>query len=734
MNFTINQTNGIRETVNSEFINKLYNLFITNRSSHTISLSGYLYSPTGYKAQMDALNQQYGPDLVIEVPEAGQYILIEDPAVLQILINNNISSDGIGISALDASTANLTASMFKNNTNITSFNQFRYFTRANNNPVNELFRGCTNLESVDLSSVIRISTQEFQSSGIKNISAHSLQSLGENAFSYSKVENILDLGQVIEIPQGCFSDCPNLISAVIPETVTSLGGGAFNAYNTSYNKVFTTITGLNNVQNFGERCFAEQSNLNLNASDIRSAVIIRSQAFSNVNLFSGDLNLKSLQVLEGNTFRNTKISKILSLGKITSIPAYAFVSDNVNSSLTEAYIPYECLSIDIYAFYNRTGLTTIKQYTQSVDDWVEGETPTYTDISRVTTFGQSCFQNCSQLQLSASALTNATTIGAQAFQNCSLLTGTLNLPNLTSLGSEAFTNTNITEINSLGTISSIGNTTFDGCSNLQGVVDLSSTHITSIGTRVFRNTKITGVIFPKQYLRTFGALMTNNAIGSTVPLTILKGLDGVTTVNNVEGNCNITNAIYMGAYVSGGVFPIICGQLSSSINQIYLPSFTHDTQSHYAQWYAHINGSFFTYRCTNSGIVVSMNLIYFKDLQSIQDGMFHRTTIRNLVINNNTPPSFDTSSATYDSDINPIFRNNIFGTYNSTGTNGMIIYVPDSAVTTYQADSNYNSYVIRGINEINPSTNQPYLTRYATNDLWEAAGNPADALIEEYMS
>jgi predicted nucleotidyltransferase component of viral defense system len=71
---------------------------------------------------------------------------------------NNISSDGIGITEADAATANL-GTMFKNNTTITSFNEFGLFNRANTSPANEMFRGCTNLENINLSNVTRFSNR-----------------------------------------------------------------------------------------------------------------------------------------------------------------------------------------------------------------------------------------------------------------------------------------------------------------------------------------------------------------------------------------------------------------------------------------------------------------------------------------------------------------------------------------------------------------------------------------------
>lgn len=487
MNFTINQTNGIRETVNSEFINKLYNLFITNRSSHTISLSGYLYSPTGYKAQMDALNQQYGPDLVIEVPAAGQYILIEDPVVLQILLDNNISSDGVGISVADANTANFTSSTFKNNTNITSFNSFNYFTRANTNPPVELFRGCSNLEEIDLRQVSALSASMF--------------------FEASKLNNIT-VGSVLEIPNRCFYRCSSLTSFDIPQSCSTLGPLAFRECTNLQN-----IYGLRNVQYFGNEALNSCPNLQIDASDLQNAISIGS-TFAEVGEIYGNINMPRLISIDTNAFNRTGgIQKVLCLGKVSSIPDNCFYITNSQSNkvLQEVYLPKECTSIGHQAFSeSNTLLTTIKQYNLSVDDpnWVVGEN--YGDITRVTSFGSDCFRNCSQLALNASALFSATTIGTSAFQNCRNITGTLNLPNLTSLSQSAFSYTGITSIADLGSITTIPQECFRGCTSLTNVtlpstiisielygfadchmttMDLS--HVTSIGEEAFVNSYLT---------------------------------------------------------------------------------------------------------------------------------------------------------------------------------------------------------------------------------------------------
>lgn len=310
---------------------------------------------------------------------------------------------------------------------------------------------------------------------------------------------------------------------------------------------------------------------------------------------------------------------------------------------------------------------------------------------------------------------------------------------LTQIERETFKGcSNLQSIKIPQNVFNIGYGAFEDCSSLSGVLDLSSTNIQTLGPRVFLNTQVTGLILPTT-LQTYGQIYNSSPLSDRQVVT-LKGFDNVINLDAFEFG-NITNAIYFGQLTSSNRLLVVCSTDSSdwkrysSIIQLYAPKFMYsDITSFYSRW-GRLAESLFTYHSNETGSSTTIKLLYFKDLQSIKHFDFYCARIKNLVINNLVPPSFDTTVPVDGTDVGnyQYWINTMFGTIPTSGANAMIIYVPDSAVSTYQADSNYNSYTIRGINEINPSTNQPYLTRYATNDLWEAAGKPEDALIEEYM-
>lgn len=308
----------------------------------------------------------------------------------------------------------------------------------------------------------------------------------------------------------------------------------------------------------------------------------------------------------------------------------------------------------------------------------------------------------------------------------------------TGFGQSAFEGcSSLTSIKFPSTLISIGANSFRNCSSLTGVLDLSDTSVTTIWQGAFQNTGFTGIICPTT-LTKYGHAGNSSPLSGSWVVTF-KGLDNVTDFGGAEYG-NVSNAIYMGQLVSSGTFPVKAGtdsNRSGSIPQLYMPKFQGDSSGGFANNWGRLYLCLGGYSIRETSCTLSIKLLYFKNIQFVKKFSFYGCRIKNLVINNITPPPLDTTPTWQDIDnvTNASYwKEDVFGTIPTTGADAMTIYVPDSAVATYQADSNYNAYTIRGINEVDPNTNQPYLTRYATNDLWEAAGKPEDALIEEYMN
>jgi hypothetical protein len=136
---------------------------------------------------------------------------------------------------------------------------------------------------------------------------------------------------------------------------------------------------------------------------------------------------------------------------------------------------------------------------------------------------------------------------------------------------------------------------------------------------------------------------------------------------------------------------------------MYLPKFKYTTSESYLEglYSTTVTHTFFSYLARVGDKYLNGNLIYFKDLEKIKVFMFWQTNFQNLVINNITPPTLDTDITTNSAlptySFYSTWMNNMFG---DIPTTAMTIYVPDSAISTYQADSNYNAYTIKGISEL----------------------------------
>ena len=139
----------------------------------------------------------------------------------------------------------------------------------------------------------------------------------------------------------------------------------------------------------------------------------------------------------------------------------------IPESVTYNGKPYSVTSIDNYAFYNCTGLTSI------------------TIPNSVTTIGNSAFYGCSGLT-SITIPDSVTGIGNTAFYGCSGLTSITIPKNVTTIGGYVFQNcTGLTSVTFEGgsQLTSIGNYAFYGCSGLTSITIPNS--VTTIGGYAF---------------------------------------------------------------------------------------------------------------------------------------------------------------------------------------------------------------------------------------------------------
>ena len=525
-----------------------------------------------YEDSASFVQEQY-PNLVLNVA-GGYYIRFVDETVKTICATN--WGNGIGITKAQAAAVTSLSTKFRGNTDITEFMELGKFGVTS--IVANGFNGCTNLTKADLSKISILNSQAFTNcvnfagDGNGDLRLPSLTSIDNQAFGgYNTVQctglkRILDLGSITTLPDGAnmysgvFRNQINLTEVHLPETLTTIGS----------------------------RCFEGCTSLEI--INLSSIININEGAFNNCTSLAIIIDAPNLESLGINAFSNydTKIGSlkgIENLGKITTIKD----SDNERAgcfrnqkSLIYAKLPNTLISIGNNAFCGCTALTSVVL------------------PSSLETIGPRAFYHCSALA-SINFPSSLVTIGNYAFEECISLEEDVVVLLLTSLGTISFYKTNISSFSAdiltsipnkaydkgvfqnctnlrtlnLPNIITIGSNAFSECTALESV-NLSLS-LTNIGSYAFNNcTSITGIIdLPN--LETLGTDVFCISDSKTGSLTGIENLGKITAINNAtNGNwgCfrNQKSLIYaklpntltsIGGYAFYGC---------SALKSIYLPS------------------------------------------------------------------------------------------------------------------------------------------------------------------
>jgi hypothetical protein len=223
------------------------------------------------------------------------------------------------------------------------------------------------------------------------------------------------------IGSDAFANCWSLTSVTIPNSVTSIGSGAFLFSG------LTSITIPNSVTSIGSDAF-EETTWYSNQPD--GLVYAGKVAYK----YKGTMPAGTLITINEGTL---------------GIAGSAFSECNGLTSIT---IPNSVTSIGEGAFYGCNGLTSI------------------TIPNSVTSISRSAFSGCGSLT-SVTIPNSVTSIGDYTFYNCSSLTS-VTIPNsVTSIGSNAFGGcSSLTSVTIPNSVTSIGSNAFGGCSSLTSVV------------------------------------------------------------------------------------------------------------------------------------------------------------------------------------------------------------------------------------------------------------------------
>ncbi len=276
---------------------------------------------------------------------------------------------------------------------------------------------------------------------VYNGNTYTVNSIGYGAFrECSGLTSITIPNSVTSIDLYAFSGCSGLTSVTIPNSVTYIGDGAFEGCSG-----LTSVTIPNSVINIGYSAFS-------GCSGLTSVTIPNSVTRIGNNAFAHCSGLTSIVVSSGNTVYDSRNN------------CNAIIHTETNTLIAgcqNTIIPNSVTSIDLYAFYGCSGLTSI------------------TIPNSVTSIGYSAFWGCSGL--TSITVSSGNTV-FDSRNNCNaiihtetntLIAGCQNtiIPNsVTYIGFSAFYGcSGLTSITIPNSVTSIGEWAFAACSGLTSI-------------------------------------------------------------------------------------------------------------------------------------------------------------------------------------------------------------------------------------------------------------------------
>ena len=292
-------------------------------------------------------------------------------------------SDGDGnLSYEEAAAVTNLQQAFRNNDNITSFNELQYFTGLTSLN-NEEFYDCNYLRSITL--------------------PEGLTSIGNAAFQYcNRLTTIVLPEGLTLIGNYAFYNCDALPSITFPESLTSMGEGAF--YDCDALISITLPEGLTNIesQTFNSCNALSSITFPESLSSIGSNAFIDCDALTSIVLPEG------LTTINYQTFYSCNaLSSVTLPESLTTIGQSAFSYCNALSSII---LPESLTSIGYQSFYNCTALSSI------------------TLPENLSSIGSYAFQSCTALSSINTLAVVPPTLGSDVFNGLNLYNVVVNVP------------------------------------------------------------------------------------------------------------------------------------------------------------------------------------------------------------------------------------------------------------------------------------------------------------------
>ena len=468
-------------------------------------------------------------------------IVFADANVKALCVANWDTNGDSELSYAEAAVVTNLGEVFRNNSMITSFDELEFFTGLTSIGYNA-FYGCSGLTSIELpNSLVSIEGQAF--------------------LSCTGLTSITIPNSVTTIGNGAFGGCNGLTSIVIPNSVTSIEVYAFNCSGLEQ----ITVDSGNTVFDSRNNCNAIiKTTTNELLRGCKNTIIPNSVTSIGGGAFSNCVDLTTIEIpnsitsIGTNAFYNCSgLTSIVIPNSVTSIELEAF---SFCSGLTSIEIPNSVTFIGQSAFWDCTSLTSIV-IPSSVTSMGHNPFAGCNGLEQITVdSGNTVFDSRDNCNAIINTSTNKMVVGCKnsfipntvtslgaAFYRCGSLT-TIVIPNsVTSIDSWAFSNcSGLSTISISNSMTSIEEYTFSRCSSLISVTIPSS--ITCIGGGAFSD--CTGLTSITVLANNPPSLGTNvfYRVNKSIPVYVPAGT--VNAYQSASGWSEFTNYIDYGSAIS----------------------------------------------------------------------------------------------------------------------------------------------------------------------------------------
>ncbi len=342
--------------------------------------------------------------------------------------------------------------------------------------------------------VCEIGTSAFENSGIVAFNFDNITYIGANAFSNTKLTEVVLSDKLEVLGSGAFSRCTELTSATIKHNPVEIQSGLFEDCTK-----LATVEGTESVRRIGKAAF---KNTKLTAFAGASVETVGDYAFDGVNglATAGFTKVTAIGVEAFEAFGT--------IGKVyyKAQDASSTIDDGVlyiapqafkGIAITSVTIPASVVEIGEGAFENCTSLTSVTfggndvKYILSRAFYGCSALGSFTVPESVVQIGYEAFASSGLTSVDLSAAKSLKVVGNKAFAWSKLTS--VELPNsVRTLGTEAFKEVTTLASATLGSLTAIPDGTFYGCTSL--VEFTVKENVASVGNKAFAESGITKVI------------------------------------------------------------------------------------------------------------------------------------------------------------------------------------------------------------------------------------------------